>query len=177
MTISFSYQFPQRWLKTPPAVKQTIINQLQDIITFLHPDTDIDTFQFQVDNLDKTIDTLMNTDDKPIQNNVPTPTSPITEKPKSDDRDSLIAKQQENETRLIKQLTEQTKLTEPLYKNLAKNKFVQLENPFNHDIETIKQQIIQDIKQQIATDIKESLLLWLNDEVEKQVNEKLKDLL
>lgn len=170
----FSHQFGPRWLNTPTAVKQTIINELHDIITLLHVDTDLHSFRFQVDNLSETIDYLMS--NEPNMTSPQTPSSEvIPEKPKND---NLLAKQQEHEARLIKQLTEQAKLSEPLvHKQSVKPNFSPMENPFNHDIQHIKQQIIDDIKHQVNIDIKESLLSWLNDEVEKQVNEKLKNYL
>lgn len=180
-TTNFSLQFAQRWLNTPMVIKQTIIHELDDIIKLLQTDTDLDSFRFQVDDLSTTIDHLMNINQPTITEFSASEQSPITPtKPKTSAPDSLIAKQQQNEARLVKQLTEQTKINELLPNAnppVENPTFTKLQNPFNHDIEQIKQQIIHDIKQQLQTDVKSSLLTWLHDEVEKQVNAKLKDLL
>lgn len=55
---AFSHQFSQRWLATPTAIKHTIMQELADIHTLLQPETELDNFSFQVDNLHEAIDTL-----------------------------------------------------------------------------------------------------------------------
>ncbi|MFW2178295.1 MULTISPECIES: hypothetical protein [unclassified Moraxella] len=56
---AFSHQFSQRWLTTPAPVKATIIQELQDIHTLLQPDTKLEDFHFNVDNLSVSIEQLL----------------------------------------------------------------------------------------------------------------------
>lgn len=56
---AFSPQFSQRWLTTPHAVKQTIMQELGDIITLLQPETPLEGYRFSVDNLHDSIEDLM----------------------------------------------------------------------------------------------------------------------
>lgn len=56
---AFSHQFSQRWLATPPPVKQTIIQELDDIVNLLQPETDLDSYRFSVPNLHDKVEQLM----------------------------------------------------------------------------------------------------------------------
>lgn len=56
---AFSHQFSKRWLATPTPVKQAIIQELDDIVTLLHPDTDLDGYQFSVPNLHDKVEELL----------------------------------------------------------------------------------------------------------------------
>lgn len=55
---AFSHQFSQRWLATPTAIKHTIMQELADIHTLLQPETELENFSFQVDNLHEAVETL-----------------------------------------------------------------------------------------------------------------------
>ena len=56
---AFSHQFSKRWLATPTPVKQAIIQELDDIVTLLYPDTDLDEYQFSVPNLHDKVEELL----------------------------------------------------------------------------------------------------------------------
>ena len=56
---AFSHQFSLRWLATPPPVKQTIIQELDDIVTLLQPETELDGYRFSVPNLHDKVEQLM----------------------------------------------------------------------------------------------------------------------
>lgn len=56
---AFSHQFSHRWLATPPPVKQTIIQELDDIVTLLQPETDLESYRFSVPNLHDKVEQLM----------------------------------------------------------------------------------------------------------------------
>ena len=56
---AFSHQFSKRWLATPTPVKHAIIQELDDIVTLLYPDTDLDGYQFSVPNLHDKVEELL----------------------------------------------------------------------------------------------------------------------
>ena len=56
---AFSLQFSKRWLATPTPVKHAIIQELDDIVTLLYPDTDLDGYQFSVPNLHDKVEELL----------------------------------------------------------------------------------------------------------------------
>ncbi|MFP6812062.1 MAG: hypothetical protein VB956_01860 [Moraxella sp.] len=56
---AFSHQFSKRWLATPTPVKHAIIQELDDIVTLLHPDTDLDGYEFSVPNLHDKVEELL----------------------------------------------------------------------------------------------------------------------
>ena len=56
---AFSHQFSKRWLATPTPVKHAIIQELDDIVTLLSPDTDLDEYQFSVPNLHDKVEELL----------------------------------------------------------------------------------------------------------------------
>lgn len=55
---SFSHQFQQRWLNAPSTVRQAIKDELQDIISLLHADTQLTEHRFKVADLGIHIDHL-----------------------------------------------------------------------------------------------------------------------
>ena len=56
---AFSHQFSKRWLATPTPVKHAIIQELDDIVTLLYPDTDLDGYEFSVPNLHDKVEELL----------------------------------------------------------------------------------------------------------------------
>lgn len=56
---AFSHQFSKRWLATPTPVKHAIIQELDDIVTLLYPDTDLNGYQFSVPNLHDKVEELL----------------------------------------------------------------------------------------------------------------------
>lgn len=56
---AFSHQFSKRWLATPAPIKHAIIQELDDIVTLLYPDTDLDGYQFSVPNLHDKVEELL----------------------------------------------------------------------------------------------------------------------
>ena len=56
---AFSHQFSKRWLATPTPVKHAIIQELDDIVTLLHPDTDLNEYEFSVPNLHDKVEELL----------------------------------------------------------------------------------------------------------------------
>lgn len=56
---AFSHQFSKRWLATPTPVKHAIIQELNDIVTLLYPDTDLDEYEFSVPNLHDKVEELL----------------------------------------------------------------------------------------------------------------------
>lgn len=56
---AFSHQFSKRWLATPTPVKHAIIQELDDIVTLLYPDTDLDGYRFSVPNLHDKVEELL----------------------------------------------------------------------------------------------------------------------
>lgn len=58
-SFAFSHQFSQRWLATPSPIKQTIIQELDDITTLLQPETDLESYRFSVPNLHDKVEQLM----------------------------------------------------------------------------------------------------------------------
>lgn len=61
---SFSAQFNQRWLQTPITVRAAIFQELDDIITLLHPDTILADFEFSQSDLNTYIEELYVQDTK-----------------------------------------------------------------------------------------------------------------
>lgn len=59
-SFSFSHQFSQRWLAALPAVKNAIIQELDDIATLLHPDSDLSGYKFSVPNLNTHVEEVTN---------------------------------------------------------------------------------------------------------------------
>lgn len=55
---SFSSEFNQRWSQTPATVRAAISQELDDIVTLLHPDTDLADFEFSQSNLTAHIEEL-----------------------------------------------------------------------------------------------------------------------
>lgn len=56
---AFSHQFSKRWLATPAPIKHAIIQELDDIVTLLQPDTDLEQYQFSVPNLHDKVEELL----------------------------------------------------------------------------------------------------------------------
>ena len=56
---AFSHQFSKRWLATPTPVKHAIIQELDDIVTLLYSDTDLDEYEFSVPNLHDKVEELL----------------------------------------------------------------------------------------------------------------------
>lgn len=56
---AFSHQFSKRWLATSTPVKHAIIQELDDIVTLLYPDTDLNGYQFSVPNLHDKVEELL----------------------------------------------------------------------------------------------------------------------
>ena len=56
---AFSHQFSKRWLATPTPVKHAIIQELDDIVTLLYPDPDLDEYEFSVPNLHDKVEELL----------------------------------------------------------------------------------------------------------------------
>ncbi|WP_019519430.1 hypothetical protein [Faucicola boevrei] len=56
---TFSPQFSQRWYATATPIKQTIINELDDIYQVLQSETDLDNFQFRVANLHDKVEEII----------------------------------------------------------------------------------------------------------------------
>lgn len=56
---AFSPQFSQRWYATATPIKQTIINELDDIYQVLQSETDLDNFQFRVANLHDKVEEII----------------------------------------------------------------------------------------------------------------------
>ena len=56
---AFSHQFSKRWLATPTPIKHAIIQELDDIVTLLYPDTDLDGYEFSVPNLHDKVEELL----------------------------------------------------------------------------------------------------------------------
>ena len=56
---AFSHQFSKRWLATPTPVKHAIIQELDDIVTLLYPDTVLDGYEFSVPNLHDKVEELL----------------------------------------------------------------------------------------------------------------------
>ncbi|WP_169393316.1 MULTISPECIES: hypothetical protein [Psychrobacter] len=55
---SFSHQFYQRWTQTPEFIRSAIVQELADIATLLQFDTELQSHQFTVDDLDAHLNTL-----------------------------------------------------------------------------------------------------------------------
>lgn len=56
---AFSHQFSKRWLATPTPVKHAIIQELDDIVTLLQPDTDLEQYHFSIPNLHDKVEELL----------------------------------------------------------------------------------------------------------------------
>lgn len=54
--IAFSHQFANRWTNAPQQVKAALIQELNDIVTLLDADTDLDSFQFAIADVNAYID-------------------------------------------------------------------------------------------------------------------------
>lgn len=57
-SFSFSHQFSQHWITTLPAVKNAIIQELDDIAKLLHPDTVLSDYEFSVPNLNHHVEEI-----------------------------------------------------------------------------------------------------------------------
>lgn len=55
---SFSHQFYQRWTQAPEPIRAAIIQELTDITTLLHTDTQFEAFVFSAPDLDAHLDDL-----------------------------------------------------------------------------------------------------------------------
>lgn len=57
-TFAPSEHFHERWVNSPNTIKQTIYNELNDIITLLNEQTDVAHFHFTTPDLHNTLSTL-----------------------------------------------------------------------------------------------------------------------
>ncbi|WP_227430243.1 hypothetical protein [Psychrobacter sp. I-STPA6b] len=67
----FSHQFSQRWLTAPQQVKQAIVQELEDIITLLDNETDLNSFQFRQPDLNAHIQHLYQQEQEAAQKSEP----------------------------------------------------------------------------------------------------------
>ncbi|WP_019672167.1 hypothetical protein [Psychrobacter lutiphocae] len=56
--VAFSHQFSQRWIDTPAEIKNALLQRLDDIVRLLDEDTDLDSFEFSIADLDGYLDDL-----------------------------------------------------------------------------------------------------------------------
>lgn len=100
---AFSHQFSQRWFATPTAIKHTIMQELADIHTLLQPETELESFSFQVDNLHEAVETLQQIEalNRAVSDSENTPfTTPTNEPLKSEQTPSSTNKTNETTSRI-----------------------------------------------------------------------------
>ena len=56
--LSFSHQFSKHWQQAPEAVRRAIVQELEDIVTLLNPDTELATFNFRHADLNDEIEQI-----------------------------------------------------------------------------------------------------------------------
>ena len=56
--LSFSHQFSKHWQQAPDAVRRAIVQELEDIVTLLNPDTELATFNFRHADLNDEIEQI-----------------------------------------------------------------------------------------------------------------------
>ncbi|ELA09530.1 hypothetical protein MOMA_03970 [Moraxella macacae 0408225] len=173
---AFSPQFSQRWSATLAPIKQTIINELNDIYQILQTETDLDTFQFQVANLhDKIAEIIQANTTNKTNTTIYTPTNTTT---KNNTAQFCLTDFNLNQTKTKNQNNHKTDNTEKTTEN---HKNLPTVNPLDFDnIQTIKEEIINDLHQKIEsyllhamTNIYQDLQNWLDDEVNGQLERKL----
>lgn len=232
-SFAFSHQFSQRWLATPAPVKQTIIQELDDIVTLLQPDTDLERYQFSTPNLHTHIEDLIaiehqrlaqiEADERQKQREEQERMAQQAEQQRQEQEKLEQAQtqeaQQERQRQEAERLAQDREAIEQLEKErvTARQAFQQAQGT-NHpainivttspnvavtntpsdaqhnaivyavshptinnehqdiDIAAIKAQIIADLQTQLhkyLDDIKTDITGWLDDEVDKQLTERL----
>lgn len=58
-SFAFSHQFSQHWITTLPAVKNAIIQELDDIAKLLHPDSNLAEYEFSVPDLNAHVEEII----------------------------------------------------------------------------------------------------------------------
>lgn len=174
---AFSPQFSQRWLATSDSIKTAIINELDDIRTLLQRDTDIDTFQFRVNNLHDEVETII-----------------VKERQAEAER---IAKEQalqrleqerlerERQAKLEQERREQEALQKQIEarleaERLEKERLEQELLEKQAHIDNVKQDIIDSLSKKLddyfdekMDALRQEMQAWLTVEVDKQLQEKL----
>lgn len=56
--VAFSHQFSHRWSNAPQSVKDALIQEFEDIVQLLEPETDLESFQFSVPDLHAHIEAI-----------------------------------------------------------------------------------------------------------------------
>ncbi|WP_230658752.1 hypothetical protein [Psychrobacter sp. I-STPA10] len=113
---TFSHQFSQRWLAAPQKVRDAIVHELEDIITLLDSETDLDSFEFRQPDLDAHINKLYAEDEAQKQQEQHQPETAQTDALKQDkhNESTLAIKQQEHIEDTATQLLEsQTDTAQP----------------------------------------------------------------
>ena len=171
---AFSPQFSQRWLATSDSIKTAIINELDDIHTLLQRDTDIDTFQFRVNNLHDEVETII-----------------VKERQAEAER---IAKEQalqrleqerlerERQAKLEQERREQEALQKQIEARLEAERLEKELLAKQAHIDNVKQDIIDSLSKKLddyfdekMDALRQEMQAWLTAEVDKQLQEKLQE--
>ncbi len=171
---AFSPQFSQRWLATSDSIKTAIINELDDIHTLLQRDTDIDTFQFRVNNLHDEVETII-----------------VKERQAEAER---IAKEQalqrleqerlerERQAKLEQERREQEALQKQIEARLEAECLEKELLAKQARIDNVKQDIIDSLSKKLddyfdekMDALRQEMQAWLTAEVDKQLQEKLQE--
>ncbi|WP_410473157.1 hypothetical protein ACGTJS_06345 [Faucicola mancuniensis] len=171
---AFSPQFSQRWLATSDSIKTAIINELDDIHTLLQRDTDIDTFQFRVNNLHDEVETII-----------------VKERQAEAER---IAKEQalqrleqerlerERQAKLEQERREQEALQKQIEARLEAERLEKELLAKQARIDNVKQDIIDSLSKKLddyfdekMDALRQEMQAWLTAEVDKQLQEKLQE--
>ena len=171
---AFSPQFSQRWLATSDSIKTAIINELDDIHTLLQRDTDIDTFQFRVNNLHDEVETII-----------------VKERQAEAER---IAKEQalqrleqerlerERQAKLEQERREQEALQKQIEARLEAECLEKELLAKQARIDNVKQDIIDSLSKKLddyfdekMDALRQEMQAWLTAEVNKQLQEKLQE--
>ena len=100
---SFSLQFPQRWLQAPDQVRESIVQELKDIMTLLRTETTVSEFAFTQPDLDAHLDEIY-TQKRELAK------AQQAEQEKERLRHEILEKQRLNRERLEKERVEKTRV-------------------------------------------------------------------
>lgn len=144
LSSQFPPHFAKPWLSFSFAVRQTILQQLQDIITLLDPETDLKDFQFRTLDFEQTVEEILAEELKKIK----------------------------NEQNLVELSDNHHSSYEQVNPMNQENSFDKLQLT-DAEYQQLKQEIIEYLQEQIDGYMNYLRNEWLNEAVEEQLNQRL----
>lgn len=163
---AFSHQFSQRWIATPAPIKGVILQELEDIATLLHPDTDLATFNFSTPHLHEKIDSMMQAEHERIR-------AEALEKEAREQAEKAQAEREQAEHERAEQEKQRQLAVEKAERDKAIQENQHLKQVVMTDLIKQMEDYIQLSLQETAEKLRAELRPWLEAEVEKQLQERV----